>query len=86
MSSKFPMVSIDKVEVKLTMKIETAIAVDKVAHMANLSRASVINGYVTDALKKAKVILTADDLKRVEEIKSANRAKREALKVKKGVK
>lgn len=85
MSNKFPMVSLDKVEVKLTMKVETAVAVDRVASVANLSRAAVINGYVADALKKAKVTLTADDLKRIEEIKAENLAKREAMKVKKGV-
>ena len=85
MSNKFPMISLDKVEVKLTMKVETAVAVDKVASVANLSRAAVINGYVADALKKAKVTLTADDLKRIEEIKAENLAKREAMKVKKGV-
>ena len=31
MSNKFPMVSLDKIEVKLTMKVETVVAVDKVA-------------------------------------------------------
>lgn len=84
MSNKFPMISLDKVEVKLTMKVETAVAVDRVATVANLSRAAVINGYVADALKKAKVTLTADDLKRIEEIKAENLAKREAMKAKKG--
>ena len=85
MSNKFPMISLDKIEVKLTMKVETAVAVDKVAAIANLSRAAVINGYVADALKKAKVTLTAEDLKRIETIKAENLAKREAMKVKKGV-
>ena len=55
MSEKFPMVSIDKVEVKLTMKVETVVGVDKVAEMAGMSRASLINGYVEDGLKNAKV-------------------------------
>lgn len=80
-----PMVSLDKVEVKLTMKTETAVAVDKVAQMAGMSRASVINGYVEDGLKRAKVVLTVADLKRVEEIKAANLAKRKANKAKKGI-
>ena len=84
MSSKFPMVSLDKIEVKLTMKVETAVGVDKVAALAGMSRASVINGYVEDGLKKAKVLLTAADLKRVEEIKAENLAKRNARKAKKG--
>lgn len=86
MSNKFPMVSLDKVEVKLTMKTPVVVAVDKVAEMAGMSRASVINGYVEDGLKRAKIQLTAADLKRVEEIKSANLAKREAIKAKKGAK
>ena len=85
MSDKLPMVSLDKVEVKLTMKTETAVAVDKVAWIAGLSRSAVINGYVEDGLKRAKVILTAEDLKRVEEIKAANLAKRNAKKAKKGI-
>lgn len=86
MSNKFPMVSLDKVEVKLTMKTPVVVAVDKVAAMAGMSRASVINGYVEDGLKRAKVRLTAEDLKRVEEIKAGNLAKREAIKAKKGAK
>lgn len=85
MSEKFPMVSIDKVEVKLTVKTEAVVAIDKVAKMAGMSRASVINGYINDGLKKAKVQLDVDDLRRVEEIKAQNIAKREALKAKKGV-
>ncbi len=85
MSNKLPMVSLDKIEVKLTMKTETAVAVDKVARIAGLSRAAVINGYVEDGLKRAKVILTAEDLKRVEEIKAANIEKRNANKTKKGI-
>ena len=85
MSNKLPMVSLDKIEVKLTMKTETAVAVDKVARVAGLSRAAVINGYVEDGLKRAKVILTAEDLKRVEEIKAANLEKRNANKTKKGI-
>ena len=85
MSSKFPMVSIDKVEVKLTVKIQSVVAVDKVAKMAGLSRASVINGYIDDGLKRAKVSLSVDDLKRVDEIRAQNAAKRAETKAKKGV-
>ena len=85
MSEKFPMVSIDKVEVKLTVKTESVVAVDKIAKMAGMSRASVINGYIDDGLKKSKVQLDIDDLKRIEEIKAANIAKREAMKARKGV-
>lgn len=86
MSAKFPMVSLEKVEVKLTMKTATVVAVDKVAKMSGMSRASVINGYVEDGLKRAKVRLTVDDLERIEEIKAANITKRDNLKAKKGVK
>lgn len=86
MSSKFPMVSIDKVEVKLTVKAETIVAVDKIAEVSGMSRAAVINGYVEDGLKRAKVDLTVEDIKRVEEIKAANIAKRNAIKAKKGIK
>ena len=86
MSAKFPMVSLEKVEVKLTMKTATVVAVDKVAKMSGMSRASVINGYVEDGLKRAKVRLTAEDLERIEEIKAANITKRDNLKAKKGVK
>ena len=84
MSAKFPMVSLEKVEVKLTMKTSAVVLVDKVAKMAGLSRAAVINGYVEDGLKRAKIVLTKDDLARIEEIKTANIAKRESLKAKKG--
>lgn len=84
MSDKFPMVSLDKVEVKLTMKTEIVVAVDRIAKFAGISRAALINGYVEDGLKRANVVLTVEDLKRVEEIKAANRAKREALIAKKG--
>ena len=86
MSSKFPMDSIDKVEVKLTVKAETIVAVDKIAEVSGMSRAAVINGYVEDGLKRAKVDLTVEDIKRVEEIKAANIAKRNAIKAKKGIK
>lgn len=85
MSSRFPMVSLDKVEVKLTMKTRAVVAVDKVAMISGLSRAAVINGYVEDGLRKAKVKLTVADYKRIDEIKAANIAKREANKAKKGV-
>ena len=85
MSSKFPMVSLDKVEVKLTVKTESVVAVDKIAKMAGMSRASVINGYIDDGLKKAKVVLTEDDLKRVDEIRKANIARRDTIKIRKGV-
>ena len=84
MSSKFPMVSLEKVEVKLTMKTSSVVLVDKVAKMAGMSRSAVISGYVDDGLKRAKVALTKDDLARIEEIKAANIAKRESLKAKKG--
>ena len=85
MSAKFPMVSLEKVEVKLTMKTASVVLVDKVAKMAGLSRAAVISGYVEDGLKRAKVALTKADLDRIEEIKAANIAKRESLKIKKGL-
>lgn len=84
MSSKFPMVAIDKVEVKLTMPVECVVSVDKIGDMAGLSRAAVINGYVEDGLKKSGYKLTAEDDKRIEEIKAINRQKREAMKLKKG--
>ena len=86
MSDKFPMVSIDKVEVKLTMPAKVVVAVDSIAEVSGMSRASVINGYVQDGLRRAKYVLTVEDEKRIEEIKAANRAKRDALKAKKGVK
>lgn len=79
------MVSLDKVEVKLTVKTESVVAVDKIAKMAGMSRASIINGYIDDGLKKAKVVLTEDDLKRVDEIRSANIARRNTIKIRKGV-
>ena len=85
MSAKFPMVSLEKVEVKLTMKTASVVLVDKVAKMAGLSRAAVISGYVEDGLKRAKVALTKADLDRIEEIKAANIAKRESLKIKKEI-
>lgn len=85
MSSKFPMVSLDKVEVKLTVKTESVVAVDKIAKMAGMSRASIINGYIDDGLKKDKVVLTEDDLKRVDEIRRANIARRNTIKIRKGV-
>ena len=68
------------------MKTRVVVAVDKVAEMSGMSRAAVINGYVEDALERAKIRLTVEDEKRVEKIKLANIAKREALKAKKGIK
>ena len=85
MSSKFPMVSLEKVEVKLTMKTSVVVLVDRIAKMAGLSRAAVISGYVDDGLKRAKVVLTKADLERIEAIKAENIAKREAIKAKKGI-
>lgn len=79
MSSKFPMVSIDKVEVKLTVKVENTVAIDKIAQMAGLSRSAIINGYIEDGLKKAKVTLTQEDLARVEQIKAENIARRNEI-------
>jgi hypothetical protein len=84
MSAKFPMVSLDKVEVKLTVKTEKVVAVDKIARMSGLSRASVINGYIDDGLLRSKVKLDMDDYKRVDEIRAENAAKRAAIKAKKG--
>ena len=84
MSDKFPMVSIDKVEVKLTVKTEAVVAIDKVAKMAGMSRASVINGYIADGLKRAKVQLDVEDMRRADEIRAQNIARREALKARKG--
>ena len=84
MSNKLPMVSLEKVEVKLTMKAEIVVAVDKAAKLIGQSRASIINGYVEDGLKKSKIRLDTSDLARVQEIKDANLAKRNALKAKKG--
>ena len=86
MSKDFPMVSLDKVEVKLTMKTYTIVMVDKIANGAGISRAALINSYVEDGLKRANVALTSEDLERVDEIRKANIAKREAMKAKKGVK
>jgi hypothetical protein len=80
------MVSLDKVEVKLTVKTEAVVAIDKVAKLAGMSRSSVINGYISDGLRKAKVTLDVNDLKRVEEIRAQNIARREAIKAKKGAK
>ena len=85
MSAKFPMVALDKVEVKLTMPVEVVVAVDAIGKIAGLSRAAVINGYVEDAIKSSGYRLTAEDDQRVEEIKSANRARRDAIKIRKGV-
>jgi flavin-binding protein dodecin len=78
------MVSLDKLEIKLTMKTINVVAVDKVAKMVGMSRASVINGYVEDGLKRAKVKLTVADYARVDEIRAQNAAKREVKKIKKG--
>lgn len=79
------MVSIDKVEVKLTVKVENTVAIDKIAQMAGLSRSAIINGYIEDGLKKAKVTLTQEDLARVEQIKAENIARRNEIKAKKGI-
>lgn len=84
MSNKFPMISLGKVEVKLTMKVEAVVHLDRITQATGLSRAAIINGYVEDALKKAKVRLTSDDLKRIDELKKKNAEKREALKIAKG--
>ena len=78
------MVSLDKIEIKLTMKTVNAVAVDKVAKMVGMSRASVINGYVEDGLKRAKVKLSLEDYARIDEIRAQNAAKREVMKIKKG--
>lgn len=85
MSSKLPMVSLDKVEIKLTTKTRLVVAVDKVAAIAGMSRAAVINGYIEDGLKRSKVRLTLEDERRIAEIRMANVAKREANKAKKGI-
>ena len=80
------MVSLGKVEVKLTMKVESVVHLDRIAEVTGLSRAAIINGYVDDALKKAKIRPSVEDLKRIDEIKKQNAEKREALKLAKGVK
>lgn len=84
MSNKFPMVSLDKVEVKLTMKVETVVLVDRISKESGLSRAAIINGYVEDKLKEKRIKLTLDDLKQVELVKKENIAKRQAKKAQKG--
>ena len=84
MSKDIPMVAIDKVEVKLTMPVDNVVLIDKIGKITGLSRAAIFNGYAQDGLKRSKVTLTKEDLERVEEIKAANRAKREELKARKG--
>ncbi len=86
MAKKLAMVAIDKVEVKLTMKVKNFVAVDRVAKSSGLSRASVINGYVEDGLESAGIKPTAADLKRINEIMEENIKKRNVNKAKKGIK
>lgn len=84
MSSKFPMVSLDKVEVKLTVKNWCIVAADKVAAGAGVSRAALFNAYIEDGLKRAKVKMTATDIAKVDAMRAENLARREAKKQKKG--
>lgn len=76
MSSKFPMVCLDKVEVKLTVKNWCVVAADKVAANAGMSRAALFNAYIEDGLKKAKVKLTQEDIAKIDAMRAENIAKR----------
>ena len=83
MSNKAPLYDVTKVHIKADIKAATKVKLDKMRAEAGLS----VSEFVSAVLDKhtAKVPFTEEDQKRMDEIISENRAKRDQLKAKKGI-
>ena len=84
MSNKAPLYDVTKVHIKADIKAATKVKLDKMRSEAGLS----VSEFVSAVLDKhtAKVQFTEEDQKRMDKIIAENRAKRDALKAKKGIK
>lgn len=78
--SHTPFVAIDKMEVKLTLKVTTVVKLDRLAKAMHVSRNAIIAMYLDSKLDDLGVFLTREDLARAEEIMQQNQVKRRILK------
>jgi predicted transcriptional regulator len=78
MSDAFPMRALDKIDVRISLKADIAVRIDRVAKTADVSRAAIITQYLETMLARDGVDLTAGDQRKVKEIIKGNRHKREA--------
>jgi len=84
MSNKMPMVALDKVEVKLSMRVETVVRLDRMAKELGIeSRSAIINALIDEDVKDVQ--LEAEDLDAINDIMRRNLERRNALKAQKGI-
>lgn len=83
MSNKLSMPSVDKVQIKVQIKVPTFVKLEKSSEAAHLSMNALCAAILDEAT--SSVELSRDDVMRMREIVDANIAKREAAKKRKGV-
>ena len=83
MSDKLTMRATDKTEKRLSIKVETTVKIENRAAAAGMTTAAVMNGILDDAV--ANDPWTKKDEERARALIDANFKKREAKKIKKGV-
>lgn len=79
MSDAYPMRALDKIDVRISLKADIAVRLDRVAKAADVSRAAIITQYLETMLARDGVDLTAGDQRKVKAIIKSNRAKREVM-------
>ena len=85
MSNKLPMVAIDKIEVKFSMRVETIVRLERMMKNAGIeSRSAMINALVDDDVKDVQ--LEAEDIEKINKMMKENLDRRNALKAQKGIK
>jgi hypothetical protein len=84
MSNKLTMRALDKVERRLSVKVETSVKIEKRAKAAGIAPATMMNAILDEAV--AGDPWTAEDEARAREIIDANFKKRESDKARKGIK
>lgn len=84
MSDKLPMVALDKVEVKFSMRVETIVRLERMMANAGVSsRSAMFNALIDDDVKDVQ--LEAEDLDKINQMMKANLERRNALKAQKGI-
>lgn len=83
MSNKLSMPSIDKVQIKVQIKVPTYVRLEKTSKAAHISLNALCSAMLDDAT--ASIEYTAEDVTRAREIVDANIARREAAKKEKGL-
>lgn len=83
MSDKLSMPSVDKIQIKVQIKVPTFVKLEKSSQAAHISMNALCAAILDEAT--ASVELSREDVERTREIIDANIEKREAAKSKKGI-